>query len=322
MKRMVRVAVVQHGPVLYDTPKTIDKVRELTRKAASDGAELVLFPADSERGRLGIFSSTFSEAFIGGYIKGETFGISMGKRSEEGRDEFKRYFKSAIEYGGQESEQLASIASEFNVILVIGVVEREGGTLYCAVFFYSEAGEHLGKHRKLIPTALERCVWGQGDGSTIDTINTKVGTIGAAICWENYMPLLRFSMYRDGVQIYLAPTVDDRDVWLPTMTTIALEGRCFVVSACQFMTSADFSQDHESYKAVNEDGSANVLIRGGSCVVSPLGKVLVQPVFNKAVVHVVDLDMDEIIRGKFDLDTVGHYNRPDVFQLTVKKQKL
>ncbi|CAD5220545.1 unnamed protein product [Bursaphelenchus xylophilus] len=303
---MVRVAVVQDGTVIYNTQKTIEKVREITQKAAADGAELVLFP----------------EAFIGGYIKGETFGIKMGMRSEDGRDEFKKYYNSAIEYKGPESEELAAIAAENGVILVIGVVEKEGGTLYCSVFYYSEAGKHLGKHRKLIPTALERCVWGQGDGSTIEVIDTKLGKISAAICWENYMPLLRFSLYKDGVQIYLAPTVDDRDVWLPTMTTIALEGRCFVVSSCQFLTASDFPEDHPSYEPPNGDGTSKVLIRGGSCVVSPLGKALVQPVFNKATVHIVDLDLDEIIRGKFDLDTVGHYNRPDVFKYSVNKEKL
>lgn len=150
----------------------------------------------------------------------------------------------------------------------------------------------------------------------MNVFETKVGKIGAAICWESYMPLLRVSMYRDGIQLYLAPTVDDRDVWLPTMTAIALEGRCFVVSSVQFLTAADYPEYHEAHG--NED---KVLIRGGSCVISPLGKVLVQPEFNKRKVEVVDLDLDEIIRGKFDLDTVGHYNRPDIFQLTVNKSK-
>jgi len=122
---------------------------------------------------------------------------------------------------------------------VVGAIERDGGTLYCTALFFGPDGRLLGKHRKLMPTALERLVWGCGDGSTLTVVDTPRGKIGAVICWENYMPLLRTAMYAKGVELYCAPTVDDRDSWLPTMRHVALEGRCFVLSACQYLTRAD-----------------------------------------------------------------------------------
>ena len=136
-------------------------------------------------------------------------------------------------------EAIGAAARAGNLFLVVGVIERDGGTLYCTVLFFGPDGRLLGKHRKLMPTALERLVWGQGDGSTLTVLDTAIGRIGAVICWENYMPLLRMAMYAKGVQLYCAPTVDDRETWLPTMRHVALEGRCFVLSACQYLTRAD-----------------------------------------------------------------------------------
>jgi len=162
---MVLVAVVQAGTVIYDTRATLDKVREHTTDAANKGAQVVLFP----------------EAFVGGYPKGLDFGVRLGTRSDEGREEFKRYFDAAIEWEGVESEFLASIARDTGVHLVVGVVEKDGTTLYCSVFFYSPSGERLGRHRKVMPTALERVVWGFGDGSTLSVLDTKVGKMGAVI---------------------------------------------------------------------------------------------------------------------------------------------
>jgi nitrilase len=175
-------------------------------------------------------------------------------------------------------------------------------------------GSLLGKHRKLMPTALERLVWGLGDGSTITVVDSTIGRFGSVICWENYMPLLRMAMYAKGIEIYCAPTVDDRETWLPTMRTIALEGRCFVLSACQYLTRADCP---EAYNAIQGGDPSTVLIRGGSCIVDPLGNVLVEPNFEGEITHLADLDRRIIARGKYDLDVAGHYARPDVFNLTV-----
>ncbi|WKX98769.1 hypothetical protein Q1695_014004 [Nippostrongylus brasiliensis] len=221
------VAIVQAGSIIYDTPATLDKLEKFTAEAAANGAKLIVFP----------------EAFIGGYPKWMDFGIVLGTRSPEGREEFRKYYNSAIEEHGPESQTIAEIAASNDIIIVSGVVERQGGTLYCSVFFYGPRG-FLGKHRKLMPTALERCIWGNGDGSTMPVIDTPLGKIGAAICWENYMPMYRMTLYSKGIELYLACTVDDRETWLSTMRTIALEGRCFVVSSAQFMTSSDYPEGH------------------------------------------------------------------------------
>jgi nitrilase len=301
MPKTIKAAVVQAGPVLFDTPKTMSKLAELTRQAAGMGADLVVFP----------------EAFVGGYPKGIDFGARLGMRSPEGREDFRRYFESAIDLPGPEAARLGEIARDNGVHLVTGIIERDGGTLYCTALMYGLNGDLLGKHRKLMPTALERLVWGFGDGSTIGVVSTPIGRIGSVICWENYMPLLRTAMYAQGVEIYCAPTVDDRDTWLPTMRTIALEGRCFVVSACQYLTRGDCPP---AYAAIQGDDPATVMIRGGSCIVDPLGNVLVEPNFAGETIGIAELDRRIIARGKYDLDVVGHYARPDVFSLTVDRR--
>lgn len=254
----------------------------------------------------------FPEAFIGGYPKGLDFGARLGTRSPEGREDFRRYFESAIDIPGPEVVAIAGVAKRHSIHLVVGVIERDGGTLYCTALTFSPDGRILARHRKLMPTALERLVWGFGDGSTLGVAESTIGRIGSVICWENYMPLLRTAMYAQGVEFYCAPTVDDRDTWLPTMRTIALEGRCFVLSACQFLTQADYPSD---YRATIGDNP--VLIRGGSCIIDPLGNVLAEPVFGEQCILFADLDRHAIARGKYDLDVVGHYARPDIFRLHV-----
>jgi nitrilase len=296
----IRAAVVQAAPVVFDVPRTLAKLRDLAADAARQGARLAVFP----------------EAFVAAYPKGLGFGARMGMRSPEGREEFRRYFDSAIDVPGPATEAIGEAARDHRLYLVVGVIERDGGTLYCTALFFGPDGRPLGKHRKLMPTALERLVWGQGDGSTLTVLDTELGLLGAAICWENYMPLLRMALYARGVQLYCAPTVDDRDTWLPTMRHVALEGRCFVLSACQYLTRADCPPE---YDCAQGDDPRAVLIRGGSCVVAPLGQVLAGPDFGRECVLTADLDMAEIARGKYDFDVAGHYARPDVFRLTINE---
>jgi nitrilase len=294
-------SVVQAGTPLFDTPRTLDKVEHYCRQVRQSGARLAVFP----------------EAFIGGYPKGVTFGAHVGSRSDAGRDQFRRYFASAIEAHGTESTRLAQIAADNHIHLVIGVIERVGATLYCSVFFYSAEGQFLGKHRKLMPTASERLIWGQGDGSTMPAIATPFGTLGAAICWENYMPLFRAAMYAKGVNLWCVPTVDDRLPWQSTMQHIAIEGRCFVLSACQYLLRSDCPHDYDPAQGNAPDTQ---LIKGGSLIISPLGQVLAGPLRDAEGILTAELDMGDIIRGKFDLDTVGHYARPDVFSLSVNER--
>jgi nitrilase len=238
-------------------------------------------------------------------------------RFPEGREDFRRYFESAIEVPSPAAESLANAARENNLYVVIGVIERDGGTLYCTVLFFSPEGRLLGKHRKLMPTAMERLIWGFGDGSTLPVFHTPLGRMGTVICWENYMPLLRMAMYSKGIQLYCAPTADDRDTWLASMRHIALEGRCFVLTACQYIQRGDFPED---YAAVQGKDPKTVLMRGGSCVIGPLGKVLAGPNFEGEGILTVDIDLGEIARGKYDFDVAGHYSRPDVFRLHVNER--
>lgn len=294
----MRAAVIQAGSVCFDTSATMRKLESLARDAAKAGAKLAVFP----------------EAFIGGYPKGIDFGARVGQRTEAGRDWFARYFAGAIDLPGPQLEALQALAAELKLALVAGVIERGGATLYCTVLFIDETGKLLGTHRKLMPTAMERLIWGFGDGATTKVHQMSFGKVGAAICWENYMPLYRAWLYAQGVELYCVPTVDDRDQWQTTMRHIAYEGRCFVLSACQFARRGDYPADYPLDRVAAPE---EALIRGGSVIVSPFGEVLAGPLHGAEGILVADLDLTQIVRGKFDLDVAGHYARPDVFSLSV-----
>lgn len=299
----IRVAVVQAGPALFDTPRTLQKLADLVADAARQGAALAVFP----------------EAFIGGYPKGHDFGVSVGIRSPAGREEFRRLFESTIEVPGSATEFIGSVAKDHGIHLVVGGIERDGGTIYCTALIFGPDGQILGKHRKLMPTAMERVIWGTGDGSMLPVVSTPLGNIGSVICWENYMPLLRTAMYAKGIELYCAITVDDRETCITTVRHIALEGRCFVLSACQFLDRSHLPSD---YPTDRFPASQDVLIRGGSCVVGPLGQILAGPLYGDEGILVADLDRHELVRAKLDFDVVGHYARPDVFRLEVNERQM
>jgi nitrilase len=292
---MLKVAVAQVGSVLFDSASTLLKVEKMCEEAAYGGVRLIVFP----------------EALLGGYPKGLDFGAVVGSRSDAGREMFSRYFKGAVVCPGAETEMLAEWARKLELHIVIGVVERDGGTLYCSSILFSPEDGLVVKHRKLMPTGSERLIWGMGDGSTMQVVETEIGRIGMAICWENYMPLYRQHLYEQGVQLWCAPTVDAREMWQTSMRHIAYEGRCFVLSACQKLTKEDWPVD------LREAGG---IIEGRSLIVSPQGGVVAGPM-EQAGLLVAEIDMDEIARGKFDLDVAGHYNRPDVFGFGVRRSQ-
>jgi len=227
MAKTISVAVIQSAPVLFDLQGTLSKVEELMQKA--DGAELMLFP----------------EAFVSVYPRGLSFGTVVGSRSAEGRQLWQRFWDASITEGDEAFLRLGEMAKKYQTLLAIGVNEKDlvSGTMYCSLFYFGPAGEFLGKHRKIKPTAQERVIWGEGDGSTLTTLNTAYGRVGGLICWENYMPLARMAMYQKGVQIYLAPTADARLSWQSTLQHIALEGRCFVLAANQWVTRDMYPKD-------------------------------------------------------------------------------
>ncbi|KAI0320051.1 carbon-nitrogen hydrolase [Amylostereum chailletii] len=310
MSHVIRASVVQSATAAYSLPETLDKLERLARLAKErDGSQLAVFP----------------EAFIGGYPQMSTFGTVVGKRSPEGRDEFLRYHQAAIDIPSPAISRIESISKETDLFLIVGIIERDGGTLYCTAIFVDPQSGLVGKHRKLVPTAFERIIWGQGGSDTLPVIEQQFTSktavvnakLSATICWENYMPLLRTFYYSKGTQIYCAPTVEDNPAWQHTMTHIALEGRCFVLAACQYAQEKDYPPDYPAADASARDGE-KVVIRGGSVIISPLGKVLAGPLLDGEGVLTADIDLDDTVRGKLDLDVVGHYARNDIFRLVVQ----
>jgi len=297
---VVRVAVVQAAAVPFDTEACVDKAIRLIGDAASTGAKVVLFP----------------EAFIPGYPKGLNYGLVVGARDAAGREEFRLYLDAAIDVPGPQTQRLGEAAAAQGCYVVVGVIERDRGTCYCTVLFFGPDGRLLGRHRKLMPTALERMIWGFGDGSTLTVVESPYGRIGSVICWENYMPMLRMAMYAKNVAIYCAPTADDRDTWLASMRHVALEGRCFVLTACQFIRRKVFP---DTVRISLGDSPDSALMRGGSAIIGPLGQVLAGPCFEGETILTAILDLNDIGRGKFDFDVAGHYSRPDIFRLIVNE---
>jgi nitrilase len=302
----VKVAVVQAAPRLFDREASVAKACRLASEAAGQGAQIVLFP----------------EAFVPAYPRGLTFGTVVGSRSPEGRATWQAYWANAVEVPGPATAALAEAARQARIYLAVGVIERDTqtsrGTLYCSLLYFSPEGELVGKHRKLKPTAAERLIWGEVDGSTLTAISTEHGRLGGLICWENYMPLARMALYSQGVDIYLAPTADARPTWQATLQHIACEGRCFVLGCNQFVTKSMYPPDLAGIGDL--ESQPDVLCRGGSAIISPLGDVLAGPLYDREGTLFAELDLAEVARSKFDFDVAGHYARPDVFQLKINRR--
>ena len=293
-------AVVQASPILFDKQKTIEKIGDLTRSAAQQKSNIILFP----------------EVFIPGYPRGLSFGTVVGNRSAEGRELFLTYWENSIEVPSKETEQLGEFAKAAKSYLVVGVTEKDtiSDTLFCSLLYFDPSGELLGKHRKLKPTAAERILWGEGDGRDLTVHQTPFGKMGGLICWENYMPLARMALYQQGIDIYLAPTADSRDSWQATLTHIACEARCYVLGCNQFVTKNNYPE----FLMDEVKNQPEVMCRGGSAIISPLGNILAGPLYDTEGILYAELDPREIIKAKMDFDVVGHYARPDVFDFKLK----
>jgi nitrilase len=291
----MKVAVVQAAGKLFDLPAGLQKMKKLVAEAAGKNAELILFP----------------EAFIGGYPRGLGFGTVVGSRSAGGRNQWLDYWQHALEIPSPEMETISEWAATYKVYIVAGMIERDhtGSTLYCSMAYWGPDGQLLHRHRKLKPTASERLIWGEGDGSDLRVLDTPLGRIGGLICWENYMPMARMALYEQGIQIYLAPTADARDTWQASMQHIACEGRCYVLACNQYVEKSDYPERYQS----EISALPNVLCRGGSVIVDPLGQVLAGPLWDQEGILYAELDLREVAKAKFDFDVVGHYARRDVF---------
>ncbi|MEO1263514.1 MAG: carbon-nitrogen hydrolase family protein [Bacteroidota bacterium] len=298
----IKAAVIQSAPIFFNKEKTIQKLESLVEKYAKKGCELIVFP----------------ESYIPGYPRGFSFGAKVGYRTEAGRKLYAEYYKNSFDLSGPELNRMEKLAKKNNTYLVVGVTEKNNvnGSLFCAMIYISPINGFLGVHRKIKPTGTERIVWSEAGGDTLVSFNTKIGKIGGLICWENYMPLARMSMYQKGVEIYIAPTADARERWVSSMQHIALEGRCFVLGCNQFFTKKMYPKKYQQIlKEEPEEMS-----RGGSVIVSPMGEILAGPLWEKEGALVVDLDLNEIIKSKLDFDPVGHYARNDIFELKINGQ--
>ena len=300
--KKVKVGVVQATPALFDLEKTVDIVISWIEKGAKEGCELLLFP----------------ESFIPCYPRGLNFDATIGKRTDKSRNQWLEYWENSIEFPSIHFDKISAAIKEANLFVALGVTEREaiGGSLHCALFYFDNHGKFIGKHRKLKPTGLERYVWAESDGSTLVSFDTPIGRIGGLICWENRMPLARVAMYNKGVEIYLAPTADARESWQSTMQHIALEGRCFVLSANQFVRKLDYPPQ---YLADLEDEN-DIMSAGGSVIYSPMGDILAGPLWNEEGLLTAELDFSVLVKSKLEFDVVGHYSRNDVFKLAVVNQ--
>jgi nitrilase len=293
------VAALQIGSSLQGKAATLENILSWETEITASGARLVVMP----------------EALLGGYPKGEIFGTRLGYRLPEGREDFTRYYNNAIEVPGEETQALADLATRTQASIVIGVIERSGSTLYCTSLFIEPAQGVVARHRKLMPTGTERLIWGQGDGSTLPVVNAAAGRLGSAICWENHMPLLRVAMYGKGVEVWCAPTVDEREIWQCSMRHIAHEGRMFVVSACQYQPSPAQQGIEVAHWETNRP-----VINGGSVIVGPLGDVLAGPLKGETGLLTAEINTDDLVGARYDFDPVGHYSRPDIFSLEVDQR--
>ena len=287
------VAAVQAAPEFLDRDATVEKACALVAKAAGEGAALVAFP----------------EAFVSGYPDW-VWRVPAWHDGEFVR----RLAASAVEVPSPATERLGAAASESGVYVAIGVNEVDGGTLYNTLLYFAPDGSLAGRHRKLMPTGGERAVWGMGDGSMLDVVRTPFGTVGGLICWENYMPLARAAMYARGVDVYLAPTWDNSETWVATLQHIAKEGRVYVLGVAPLMHGGHVPAElrGDLYGAAGDWMS-----RGHTAIVEPGGAIVAGPVTEREEILYAEIDPAVISASRREFDPVGHYARPDVFQLTV-----
>jgi nitrilase len=298
MQERVKVACVQAEPAILDLEATLERVAVLSAEAAGAGAALAVFP----------------EAFVPAYPSSRWVRFLAGDADPHARAAFARLARESVEVPGPASGRLGEIARETGLWLALGANERDRGTLYNALLVYAPNGELALHRRKLVPTNHERLVWGQGSGDGLTAIPTGAGRLGGLICWENLMPLARFALYESGVEVYLAPTADDSESWHDSLRHIAREARAFVVSPCVFQRASSYPDD------VPMADGPELLGRGGSAILAPDGSYLAGPLWDEEGILYAELDPARLYEERQRFDAAGHYHRPDVFRLRVRRR--
>ena len=304
---MSKIAVIQKAPSLLDRDRTIRDAADAIAEASRSGAELVVFP----------------ETFIPGYpvwiwrLRPGTDAAIIAKLHS-------RLVSNAVDVSRGDLTPLCEAAKRNKVSVVCGIDERDHdtsrGTLYNAVVLVGTDGAIIAKHRKLMPTNVERTVWGFGDGSSVNVVDTPCGRVGALICWESYMPLARFALYAQGIELYIAPTYDSGDDWIGTLQHIAREGCCWVIGSGTVLRASDLPADFPSRDALYPDAD-EWINDGDSVVVAPGGKIVAGPMRRETGILYADVSIDAVVAAKRRIDVAGHYARPDVFQLHVNRQR-
>jgi nitrilase len=291
------VAAVQAAPVFLDREATIEKIGTLTKEAAGAGARLVAFP----------------EGFV------PTYPDWVWRTNPWADGEwYARWIDQCVDVPGAACDAIGDIARENEVFLAVPVNERDGGTVYNTILYFGPDGALLGKHRKLVATGGERLAWGMGDGSTLPVFDTPFGRLGGLICWENYMPLARAAMYEQGVDILLAPTWDNSDVWVASMRHIAKEGRCYVLGITSCLRGSDVPADIPGRDDIY-GGDDDWMSRGNTVIVGPYGDILAGPISETEGILYAEVDVATVRASRREFDVVGHYARPDVFKLSVRR---
>src|SRR5579862_6796314 len=301
MERPVKVACVQVQPVVLDREATLDKLETVAAEAAKEGAELVVFPETF----VPVYpSSTWAKAFAGWEAAGA-------------KETFARLAQQSVAVGSAAERRIGAAAEELGIWIVTGVNEvdpERPGTIYNALLFHSPEGELALHHRKLVPTNHERLIWGQGDGRGLRAVETGFGRVGGLICWENYMPLARVALYESGVEIYIASTADDGELWQATLAHLARESRAYVVAPSHFQRAEAYPDD---FPLAAEIAGLGIIGSGGSAILAPDGSYLAGPLYDEEGVLYAELDPAMLLAERQRFDPVGHYSRPDLLQLEV-----
>lgn len=303
MENIIKIAAAQLTPVFLNKEKTVEKACEAIIDAGKKGAKLIVFP----------------EVFISGYP--DWVWLIPNSKGAELNQLYLELVENAISIPDNSTAQLCKAAKSANINVVMGMhelnTETSGASLYNSLLYIDNNGEIIGRHRKLMPTGGERLIWAQGDGSTLKSYDTNIGKIGGLICWENFMPLARNSIYEAGTQILAAPTWDKSPNWLVSMQHIAREGGLFIVSTCMAIKMSDIPDKYE-FKNLYPDGR-EWINTGNSCIVSPNGKILAGPFEAEEGILYAEIDLNEIVFAKRMFDVVGHYARSDVFNFSLKQ---
>ena len=299
-----KIAAVQAAPVFMDRDATVEKACRLISEAAGNGARLVVLP----------------EVFIPAYPDW-IWNLPAGKIAEN-RELYGKMLEASVTVPSEATERLCSAAKAAGAYVVVGINERNsaesGRSLYNSRLYIDDAGTILGCHRKLVPTLAERTVWGYGGPGSLELFETPLGKLGGLTCWENYMPLARYSLYARGISLYVAPTYDESTTWQATLRHIGREGGAYVIGCCMAYRKADLLAALPELEPYYE-AAGEWINSGHSMIVDPDGTVLAGPLHREEGILYADVSPETLRGTRWNLDVAGHYARPDIFSLTVKR---